>query len=167
MIARLIERTAKKVFGSRNDRLIKSYRSRIGEINLFEEGFKVSSQAMLIERTASLRARRAQGESFEKLLPEAFALVREAADRVLGMRHFDVQFLGGQALNAGQIAEMRTGEGKTLVATLAAFLHAIERNARAFPLLNALSQSDISAERDVRRRVKRAHWSGSMHDQCR
>ena len=144
MIARLIERAAKKAFGSRNDRLIKAYRSRISEINFFEEEFKVSSQAMLIERTASLRARRAQGESIEKLLPEAFALVREAADRVLGMRHFDVQLIGGQALHAGQIAEMRTGEGKTLVATLAAFLHALDGKG-----VHVITVNDYLAQRDA------------------
>ena len=108
-----------KIFGSRNDRLIKQYRRKVAAINKLEPEMKALSDEQLKAKTAEFRQRLADGASLDSLLPEAFAVVREASFRVLGMRHFDVQLIGGMVLNDGKIAEMRTGEGKTLTATLA------------------------------------------------
>lgn len=108
-----------KIFGSRNDRLIKQYRRKCEAINKLEPAMKALSDEALQAKTQEFRERIAKGETTDDLLPEAFAVVREAAVRVLGMRHYDVQLIGGMVLNDGKIAEMRTGEGKTLTATLA------------------------------------------------
>ena len=114
-----------KIFGSRNDRLIRQYRQIVKKINALELMMKTLSDEGLKNKTAEFKARLANGEELDALLPEAFAVVREASDRVLGMRHFDVQLIGGMVLHYGKIAEMRTGEGKTLVATLPAYLNAL------------------------------------------
>ena len=114
-----------KIFGSRNDRLIKQYRRKVAVINKLEPEMKALSDEQLKAKTAEFRQRLADGASLDSLLPEAFAVVREASFRVLGMRHFDVQLIGGMVLNDGKIAEMRTGEGKTLTATLAVYLNAL------------------------------------------
>ena len=114
-----------KIFGSRNDRLIKQYRRKVAVINKLEPEIKALSDEQLKAKTAEFRQRLADGASLDSLLPEAFAVVREASFRVLGMRHFDVQLIGGMVLNDGKIAEMRTGEGKTLTATLAVYLNAL------------------------------------------
>ena len=114
-----------QIFGSRNDRLLKTYRRTAQQINALEPQFEALDDAALRGKTAEFRQRLAQGDTLDKLLPEAFAVVREAGKRVLRMRHFDVQLIGGMVLHDGKIAEMRTGEGKTLVATLPAYLNAL------------------------------------------
>ena len=116
----MISNLLKKVFGSRNDRLLKQYRGVVAKINALESSIQQLSDEALRAKTSEFRERLAKGESLDALLPEAFAVVREASVRVYGMRHFDVQLIGGMALHHGKIAEMRTGEGKTLMATLAA-----------------------------------------------
>ncbi|HWP94807.1 MAG TPA: preprotein translocase subunit SecA [Gammaproteobacteria bacterium] len=121
----MIGNVFRKIFGSRNDRLLRRYRRQVERVNALEPKFQALSDEALRATTAALRARHAAGESLDDLLPEAFAAVREAGRRRLGMRHFDVQLIGGLALHEGKIAEMRTGEGKTLVATLAAYLNAL------------------------------------------
>ena len=113
------------IFGSRNDRLLKQYRHVVTKVNAFEADFEKLSDAELQAKTAEFRQRHAEGAGLDQLLPEAFAVVREAGKRTLKMRHFDVQLIGGMALHDGKIAEMRTGEGKTLVATLPVYLNSI------------------------------------------
>ncbi len=115
----------RKVFGSRNQRLVKELGRTVAAVNGFEAAMVALSDDQIPEKTRELRARYAAGTSLADLVPEAFALVREASRRKLGMRHFDVQLIGGLALNAGKIAEMRTGEGKTLMATLPAYLNSL------------------------------------------
>ena len=107
-----------KIFGSRNDRLVKQYRRKCAKINALEPEMQKLTDEELKHKTVEFRERLEKGEDLQALLPEAFAVVREASVRVLGMRHFDVQLIGGMVLNDGKIAEMRTGEGKTLTATL-------------------------------------------------
>ena len=121
MLARLIG----GVFGTKNERELKRMRKNVEAINALEPTISALSDAELLNKTAEFRQRHQQGESLEKLLPEAFAVCREAASRVLGMRHYDVQLIGGMTLHDGKIAEMRTGEGKTLMGTLACYLNAI------------------------------------------
>src|SRR5487761_1870192 len=115
----------KKVFGSRNERLLHGMQRSVARINSLEPQMQALSDEALKAKTVEFRERYAKGESLDDLLPEVFAAVREAARRNLGMRHFDVQLIGGMTLHRGKIAEMRTGEGKTLVATLASYLNAI------------------------------------------
>ncbi len=115
----------KKMFGSRNERTLRRMEKTVLAINALEEGMKALSDDLLKEKTAHFKARFNKNESLDDLLPEAFAVVREVSRRTLGLRHFDVQLIGGMVLNEGNIAEMRTGEGKTLVATLPAYLNAI------------------------------------------
>ncbi len=121
----MLNKLIKKVFGSRNDRLVKKMLKSVEQINVLEPALSELSDEALAAKTAEFRKRIAEGASSNDLLPEAFAVVREAGKRVLGMRHFDVQMIGGMVLNDGKIAEMRTGEGKTLVATLAVYLNAL------------------------------------------
>ena len=116
----------KKVFGTRNDRVIKQYLKKVKAINLLETSMQGLSDEAMRDEVNKLKQRFSQGIDLNELLPEAFALVREASVRTLGMRHFDVQLVGGMVLFDGNIAEMRTGEGKTLVATLPAFLMALQ-----------------------------------------
>ncbi len=116
---------AKKLFGSSNDRVVKTYQRRVAAINALEPEMQRLDDAALAGKTAEFRERLAKGETLDKLLPEAFAVVREAARRTLGQRHYDVQLVGGMVLHDGKIAEMKTGEGKTLVATLAVYLNAL------------------------------------------
>ena len=113
------------IFGSRNDRLLKQYRQVVAQVNALEATFEALDDAALQAKTGEFRQRFAAGESLTQLLPQAFATVREGSKRVLKMRHFDVQLIGGMTLNDGKIAEMRTGEGKTLMATLPVYLNAI------------------------------------------
>ena len=124
----MISRILKSVFGSRNDRLVKQYTRKVAAINALEPSVAVLSDTELAAKTGEFKQRVAAGETLEALLPEAFAVVREAGKRTLNMRHFDVQLIGGMVLHDGKIAEMRTGEGKTLVATLAAYLNALTGN---------------------------------------
>ena len=114
-----------KIFGSANDRLIKKLRPAVDRINVLEPEIEPLDDDALRRRAGELRGRAEKGEPLDDLLPEAFALVREAAKRTLGQRHYDVQLIGGMVLHQGRIAEMKTGEGKTLVSTLPAFLNAL------------------------------------------
>ena len=116
---------ARKFFGSANERQIKGYRPRVDAINALEPEMKALSDDALRERTAEFRKQLADGKTLDDILVPAFATVREAAKRTLGQRHFDVQLIGGMVLHEGDIAEMKTGEGKTLVATLAVYLNAL------------------------------------------
>lgn len=135
---------AKMLFGSRNDRLIKSYSKTVKKINALEEQCKSLSDAQLAAKTAEFRRRLEAGETVDSLLPEAFAVVREASQRVLGMRHYDVQLIGGMVLHDGKIAEMKTGEGKTLVATAAAYLNALPGRGT-----HVITVNDYLAQRDA------------------
>ena len=114
-----------KIFGSRNERMLKNYRKIVEGINALEDKIQALSDEQLQLKTSEFKGRIDKGESLDALLPEAFAVVREAAKRVMGMRHFDVQMIGGITLHQGKIAEMRTGEGKTLTSTLPVYLNAI------------------------------------------
>ncbi len=142
----------RKVFGSRNDRLVKSYGQIVKQINALEPNMQALSDEALRAKTDEFKRRFTEGESLEKLLPEAFAVVREGGVRALGMRHFDVQLIGGMVLNAGRIAEMRTGEGKTLVATLPVYLNAI-----ACKGVHLVTVNDYLAKRD-------AEWMGKLYN---
>ena len=133
-----------KIFGSRNDRVLRRLNKIVAKINKLEPTFEALSDEELKAKTAEFRARLAQGETLEQLLPEAFATVREASKRVLGMRHFDVQLLGGMILNNRCIAEMRTGEGKTLTATLPCYLNALPAKA-----VHVVTVNDYLARRDA------------------
>jgi len=142
----------KKVFGSRNERLIKQYRRTVAQINALEPKFEQLSDDDLRGMTETFRQRHAGGESLEALLPEAFAVCREASKRVMKMRHFDVQLIGGMVLNDNKIAEMRTGEGKTLTATLAVYLNAITGKG-----VHVVTVNDYLAQRD-------AEWMGRLYN---
>ncbi len=135
---------ARAIFGTANDRTLKAYQRRVPEINALEPAIAALDDAALQARTPEFRARLAAGATLDDLLPEAFAVCREAARRVLGMRHFDVQLIGGMVLHAGRIAEMKTGEGKTLVATLAVYL-----NALAGQGVHLVTVNDYLARRDA------------------
>ena len=134
----------KKVFGTSNDRELRGMRKIVTKINALEEGLKALSDIDLKAQTTVLRERLSQGETVDQILPEAFAVVRETASRVMGMRHFDVQMIGGLTLHSGKIAEMRTGEGKTLVATLAAYLNALPADG-----VHVITVNDYLARRDA------------------
>jgi preprotein translocase subunit SecA len=134
-----------KIFGSRNERLLKQYRIVVARINALEPGLLQLDDTALQAKTAEFRQRVSQGESLDKLLPEAFAVVREASRRVMKMRHFDVQLIGGMALHQGKVAEMRTGEGKTLTATLAVYLNALGNQG-----VHVVTVNDYLASRDAR-----------------
>ncbi|MFM2445943.1 MAG: hypothetical protein RI936_390, partial [Pseudomonadota bacterium] len=140
-----------KIFGSRNQRLLKQYQRKVAAINAFEPGLKSLSDEQLAAKTSEFRDRLAQGTALEDLLPEAFAVVREASVRALGMRHFDVQMIGGMVLHDGKIAEMRTGEGKTLTATLAVYLNALPAKG-----VHVVTVNDYLASRD-------AEWMGRLY----
>ena len=132
-----------KVFGSRNDRVLKKLRKVVKKINDFEPTIEKISDAELQAKTTEFRQQLADGQTLDDILPEAFSVVREAGKRVLNMRHFDVQMIGGYVLNEGKIAEMRTGEGKTLVATLAVYLNALEGEG-----VHVVTVNDYLARRD-------------------
>src|SRR5690554_3127255 len=121
----MLSAIAKRVFGSANDRYVKSLGRDVAAINALEPELEKLDDAALAARTQQFRERLDKGEALDDLMVEAFATVREAAKRTLGQRHFDVQLIGGMVLHQGQIAEMKTGEGKTLVATLAVYLNAL------------------------------------------
>src|SRR6185369_5345636 len=161
----MISRALKAVFGSRNDRLLKQYSRTVREINALEPPIKALSDEQLAAKTVEFRARiakRLEGVPEEavpdtekavldELLPEAFAVVREAGRRVLRMRHFDVQLIGGMVLHYGKIAEMRTGEGKTLMATLPTYLNALPGRG-----VHIVTVNDYLAARD-------AEWMGKLY----
>lgn len=140
----MLTNLAKKLFGSRNDRLLKQYRKTVAKINSLEPEMQALDDDALRAKTEAFRQRIADGASLDSILPEAFAVCREASVRVLGMRHFDVQLIGGMVLHYGKIAEMRTGEGKTLVATLAVYL-----NALAGKGVHVVTVNDYLAQRDA------------------
>ena len=140
-----------KVLGSQNDRDLKKLRPRVAEVNEFEPRIKVLSDDQLKGKTAEFRTRLANGETINDLLPEAFAVVREAGRRILSMRHYDVQLIGGMVLHQGTIAEMKTGEGKTLVATLPAYLNALEGKG-----VHVVTVNDYLARRD-------SEWMGRLY----
>jgi preprotein translocase subunit SecA len=140
-----------RIFGSRNDRLVRSFGRQVRSAASHEEALKALDEAGLQARTGEFRARLKAGETLDTLLPEAFSVVREAARRTLGMRHFDVQLIGGMALHQGRIAEMRTGEGKTLVATLAAYLNALPGEG-----VHVVTVNEYLAQRD-------SEWMGPVY----
>ena len=142
---------AKKFFGSPNDRKVAEVGKLVPQVGAFEAELEALSDADLAARTETLRARRAEGASLDDLLPEAFAVVREAAKRALGQRHYDVQLVGGTVLHEGRIAEMKTGEGKTLVATLPVYLNALDRTG-----VHVVTVNDYLAQRD-------AEWMGRIY----
>jgi len=147
----MISKLLKSVFGSRNDRLLKQYRQTVAQINALEAGIAALPDEALRDKTAEFKQRVSNGEALDAILPEAFAVVREAGRRVLGMRHFDVQLIGGMTLHHGKIAEMRTGEGKTLMATLPAYLNALSGKG-----VHVVTVNDYLASRD-------AEWMGKLY----
>ncbi len=147
----MLNKVLTSIFGSRNERLLKQLGKGVAKINALEPQFKALSDEQLKAKTVEYKARVEQGESLDALLPEAFATMREAASRVLGMRHYDVQLIGGMTLHSGKIAEMRTGEGKTLVATLAVYLNALSGQG-----VHVVTVNDNLARRD-------AAWMGRVY----
>ncbi|MCB1745862.1 MAG: preprotein translocase subunit SecA [Gammaproteobacteria bacterium] len=148
----LPSRLVQAIFGSRNERLLKRMQKNVAAINALEASMAELSDDALRAKTGEFRQRYRDGETLDDLLPEAFAVVRETGKRVLGMRHFDVQLVGGMVLHAGKIAEMRTGEGKTLVATLPAYLNALSGGA-----VHVITVNDYLARRD-------AEWMGRIYN---
>jgi len=148
----MVSSLLRKVFGSRNDRILRRLSKNVARINALEKDMEALSDEQLSAKTVEFRQRLEQGASLDDLLPEAFAVVREASRRVLDMRHFDVQLIGGMVLHEGRIAEMRTGEGKTLVATLFAYLNALPGKG-----VHVVTVNDYLARRD-------AEWMGKLYD---
>ena len=148
----MLSKTFRKIFGSRNDRIIKVLRKSVNQINALEAGIQSLSDEQIAQKTTEFKERFQQGETLDQLLPEAFAVCREASTRTLGMRHYDVQFIGAMILNNNQITEMKTGEGKTLVATLAAYLNAISDKG-----VHVVTVNDYLAERD-------SQWMGKLYN---
>src|SRR2546421_6379938 len=140
-----------KVVGTQNERDLKKLRPVVAQVNAFEPSLKQLNDEQLRAKTVEFRERVAKGETLTDLLPEAFAVVREAGRRVLNMRHFDVQLIGGTFLHNGTIAEMKTGEGKTLVATLPAYLNALEGKG-----VHVVTVNDYLARRD-------SEWMGRIY----
>jgi preprotein translocase subunit SecA len=151
----MLNRLLTSIFGSRNDRFVKQLGGIVKKINALEPQMEALSDADLQAKTPELKARIANGESLDKVLPEAFAICREASKRVLGMRHYDVQLIGGMVLHLGKIAEMRTGEGKTLVATLPVYLNALEGKG-----VHVVTVNDYLARRDAAWMGKLYNWLG-------
>ena len=147
----MINKVFRKVFGSRNDRIVRQHQKTVVKINQLEAEISALSDEQLAAKTIEYRERYQQGETLDELLPEAFATAREAGKRVLKMRHFDVQLIGGIVLHSGKISEMRTGEGKTLVATLAAYLNALSGKG-----VHVVTVNDYLASRD-------AEWMGRLY----
>src|SRR5512132_4300797 len=147
----MIGALARKFFGSANDRRVKGYQSRVNAINALEPEVAALSDEALKARTAEFRQQLADGKTLDDILVPAFAIVREASKRTLGQRHFDVQLIGGIVLHQGKIAEMKTGEGKTLVATLAVYLNALTGDG-----VHVVTVNDYLARRD-------AAWMGQIY----
>src|SRR5690606_26236217 len=141
-----------RIFGSRNERLLRQLQRSVDRINALEPEMEKLSDAELQAKTPEFRERIANGEALDKILPEAFAVCREASRRVLGMRHYDVQLVGGMVLHLGKIAEMRTGEGKTLVGTLPVYLNALEGRG-----VHVVTVNDYLARRD-------SAWMGKLYN---
>src|ERR1700744_1936590 len=142
---------ARSLFGSANERKVKPLGATVAKVNALEDRFKAMSDEELRAMTPAFRARLEKGETLDDLLPEAFAVVREAAKRTLGQRHFDVQLVGGMVLHKGNIAEMKTGEGKTLVATLPTYLNALAGDG-----VHVVTVNDYLARRD-------SEWMGQIY----
>ena len=140
----MLNKLITKIVGSRNERLVKKMGKAVQQINDLEDTFHGLSDEELKSKTAEFRSRHEGGESLDALLPEAFALVREASQRTLGLRHFDVQLIGGLVLHRGMISEMKTGEGKTLMATLAVYLNSLTRRG-----VHVVTVNDYLARRDA------------------
>ncbi|MGN6388582.1 MAG: preprotein translocase subunit SecA, partial [Burkholderiaceae bacterium] len=140
-----------QIFGSRNQRLIKQYQKTVRRINALEPSMEKLSDAELQAMTPAFKARLEKGETLDDILPEAFAVCREASRRVLKMRHFDVQMIGGMVIHGGKIAEMGTGEGKTLMATLPVYLNALSGKG-----VHLITVNDYLAQRD-------AEWMGKLY----
>src|SRR5512132_4091528 len=147
----MISNLLAKVVGTQNERELKRLRPLVEEINAFEPAIQPLTDEQLRAKTTEFRERLAKGETIDDLLPEAFAVVREAGRRVLNMRHFDVQLIGGMVLHKGKIAEMKTGEGKTLVATLPAYLNALDGKG-----VHVVTVNDYLARRD-------SEWMGRLY----
>src|SRR5262245_1408972 len=147
----MIQTILAKIVGTQNERDLKKLRPLVGQVGAFEAAVEALSDEQLRAKTAEFRARLANGESLDDLLPEVFAVVREAGKRVLNMRHFDVQLIGGIVLHHGTIAEMKTGEGKTLVATLPTYLNALEGKG-----VHVVTVNDYLARRD-------SEWMGRLY----
>ncbi|MCP4876689.1 MAG: preprotein translocase subunit SecA [Gammaproteobacteria bacterium] len=148
----MLSKITKKVFGSRNDRIVKKLKQRVNQINQFEPELQALDDTQLKQKTEQFKQRLDNGETLEQLLDEAFAVCREASVRALGMRHYDVQLIGGMILHNNQITEMRTGEGKTLVATLPAYLNALSGKG-----VHIVTVNDYLAERD-------SEWMGKIYN---
>src|SRR5579871_2700324 len=147
----MLDATLAKIFGTRNEREVKRLRPIVAAINDLEPGLQQLSDAELTQKTTEFKQRIANGEPLDDLLMESFAVCREAGRRVLNMRHFDVQLIGGIVLHRGRIAEMRTGEGKTLVATLPVYLNALEGKG-----VHVVTVNDYLAKRD-------SEWMGRIY----
>src|SRR5579883_490770 len=147
----MIGAVARRLFGTANDRVVKSLRSTVERVNALEPNYLNLSDDALRAQTGILRGRLDAGETLDDILPDAFAVVREAAKRTLGQRHFDVQLMGGMVLHQGKIAEMKTGEGKTLVATLAVYLNALSGKG-----VHVVTVNDYLAQRD-------SGWMGQIY----
>ena len=147
----MISYILKKVFGSQNERVLKELQPLVDKINVLETQMQPLTDEQLRAKTEEFRGRLGKGETLDNLLPEAFAVVREAGRRVLGMRHFDTQLIGGMILHNGKIAEMKTGEGKTLVSTLPAYLNALGGKG-----VHIVTVNDYLARRD-------SEWMGNIH----
>ncbi|MCK5335084.1 MAG: preprotein translocase subunit SecA, partial [Gammaproteobacteria bacterium] len=148
----MIGKLVRKIIGSRNDRQVKQYWKVVEKINALESDLEKLTDQELAGKTIEFRERLAAGEELEALLPEAFATVRETSKRVMGMRHYDVQLIGAMVLNDGKISEMRTGEGKTLVATLTVYLNALEEKG-----VHVVTVNDYLATRD-------SAWMGKLYN---
>lgn len=148
----MLSKTLNNLFGTRNSRQLKRMGKVVKQINALADDVKALDDTQLAAKTDEFKARLAKGDGLDSILPEAFAVVREAGERVLGLRHFDVQLIGGMALHEGKIAEMRTGEGKTLVATLPAYLNALGGES-----VHLITVNDYLANRD-------AHWMGPLYN---
>jgi len=151
MTIKMLGNITKKLFGSRNDRLIKAYEKITKKISEYDEEYSALTDEKLQAKTTEFRERLKKGETLDDILPEAFATVREASKRVMEMRHYDVQMIGGMVLHEGKIAEMRTGEGKTLVATLSAYLNALPEKG-----VHVITVNDYLAQRD-------AQWMSKLY----
>ncbi|MEK6580556.1 MAG: DEAD/DEAH box helicase, partial [Bdellovibrionota bacterium] len=147
----MLQNLAKKIFGTQNERELKTIRPIVTRVNEFEKTIKPLTNDQLKAKTSEFKERIARGESIDSIMPEAFAVTREAAWRVIGQRHYDVQLIGGATLHRGRIAEMRTGEGKTLVATLPCYLNALEGRG-----VHVVTVNDYLARRD-------SAWMGKIH----
>ena len=148
----MITNVVRKLFGTRNERVLKSLKPLVVRVNELEPTYQAMSDEQLRAQTAAFKERLSRGESLESIQPEAFAVVREGSRRSIGLRHFDVQLIGGAILNMGKIAEMKTGEGKTLVASLSAYLNSLNGEG-----VHVVTVNDYLARRD-------SEWMGRIYN---